>query len=362
VLSGGLLVAIAAFAAIGVFNSDRIESFSRRPLGVMGTDCTLTVAVRVGEESLARRALEAAERTLRETEARTSWRLADSEIARFNAAPAGKLVPLSPETLGLLGIARDAFGFTGGAFDVTCRPLIELWKSAAKEGRLPTPDRRAAARAASAWGQIVLGQARAEKAKDTACVDLGGIAKGFAADRAAEAMMRLGASGGLVEIGGDIRCFGRRDDGRDGWRIGIRNPFEPNAPSTLATLKLPQGGVCTSGNYFRFVEIQERRYSHIIDPRPGVDCGVTAEAAPSVTVVAPDATTADIWATALSVLGPEGFKGLPAGAGIEAMIVTGAPEDHKLHMTEGFRKLLADQGSPPRCTAARCPIPIRGRN
>jgi thiamine biosynthesis lipoprotein len=343
-LGGGLLIAIVAFAAIGVFNSNRLESFSSHPLAVMGTDCTLTVAVRTGEADLAHRALEAAERALRETEARTSWRLADSEIARFNAAPAGEFVPLSPETLALLRAARDAAGSTDGAFDVTCRPLIEMWKSAARGGQLPTPDQRTAARAASGWDQLVLGQAGAQKASDTACVDLGGIAKGFAADRAAEAMMHLGAAGGLVEIGGDIRCFGRRSEGQDGWRIGIRDPFEPNTPRMLATLRVPQGGVCTSGNYLRFVEIQHRRYSHIIDPRPGANCGMTADAAPSVTVVAPDATTADIWATALSVLGPEGIERLPAGGGIEAMIVTGAPKDRKLHMTEGFRKLLANEG------------------
>jgi len=341
VLSGGLLIALVALAAIGVFHSDRLQSFTSHPVGIMGTDTALTVVVRAGETDIARSALEAAENTLRETEARGSWRLGDSEISHLNAAPAAKVVPLSVETLAMLRLARDAADATGGAFDVTCRPLIELWKTSAQEGHPPTPQQRAAARVTSSWDQIILGPAGAEKTTDTACMDLGGIAKGFAADRAAEAMMQLGVSGGLIEIGGDIRCFGRHSGRQEGWRIGIRNPFDPNSPAMLATLKLAQGGICTSGNYFRFVEIQGRRYSHIIDPRPGDNCGATADAAPSVTVVAPDAATADIWATALSVLGPAGLKRLPAG--VEAMIVTGGPTDHQQHSSEGFGKLLADE-------------------
>jgi len=342
-LSGGLLIAVVALAAIGIFKSDRLESFTSRPVGIMGTDCALKVAVCAGEAELARQCLRAAEKALRDMEARTSWRLSGSEIAHLNGAPAGKIVPLSPETLAVLRIAQDAKDQTGGAFDVTARPLIELWKASAGQGQLPTAQQRAAARAASTWEHIVLGQAGAEKTFATACVDLGGIAKGFAADRAAEAMMQLGASGGLVAIGGDIRCFGQREGKQEGWRIAIRNPFDPsNAPTMLATLRVQAGGVSTSGNYFRFVEIQGRRYSHIIDPRPGDNCGMTTEAAPSVTVVAPDAVTADYWATALSVLGPEGLSRLPADGQIQALIVTGNRDEHKLHMTEGFKKLLTD--------------------
>ena len=341
VLSGGLLIALVALAAIGVFHSDRLQSFTSHPVGIMGTDTALTVVVRAGETSVARSALEAAEKTLREMEARASWRMADSEIAHLNAAPAAKIVPLSVETLVMLRLARDAADATGGAFDVTCRPMIELWKASAQQGSPPTHQQLTAARATSSWDQIILGPAGAEKTTDTACVDLGGIAKGFAADRSAEAMMRLGVSGGLVAVGGEIRCFGRHDGRQDGWRIGIRNPFDPNSPAMLATLKLAGGGVSTSGNYFRFVEIQGRRYSHIIDPRAGDNCGATADAVPSVTVVAPDSTTADIWATALSVLGPAGLKRLPAG--VEAMIVTGGPAGHQQHSSEGFGKLLADE-------------------
>ncbi len=118
--------------------------------------------------------------------------------------------------------------------------------------------------------------------------------------------------------------------------MGIRDPFQPNRDVMFATLGLRDGAVCTSGNYFRYVEIAGRRYSHIVDPRTGLP----ADAAPSVTVVAPTATVADAWATALSVLGVEGIELAGREAQIEAMIVTGTAGEYKLTMTEGFDRLL----------------------
>ena len=104
----------------------------------------------------------------------------------------------------------------------------------------------------------------------------------------------------------------------------------------FARLAIADRAVCTSGNYFRFTEIDGKRYSHILDPRTGA----VADAASSVTVVAPEAVLADAWATALSVLGPAGIRRLPPGGHIEAMIIVGGPDDHTVHMTPGFRPLV----------------------
>ncbi len=224
---------------------------------------------------------------------------------------------------------------------MTAKPLFELWRQAGKEGRAPTAEQLAKARAASTWEQLALQAAGAIKSTDTACVDLGGLAKGYAADQAAEAMKRMGFRGGIAQAGGDTRCFGTRPDGTT-WRIAIRDPFHPNGASKkpLAILRIASGGVCTSGNYFRFVEIQGRRFSHIIDPRPGPKMGMPADAVPSVTVVAPKAITADIWATALSVLGADGFRRIPVKSDIEAMVVEGTAEHYHIYMTDGFGTLL----------------------
>jgi len=164
-------------------------------------------------------------------------------------------------------------------------------------------------------------------------IDLGGIAKGYGIDQAVQALKDDGVSGGLVNVGGDIRCFGRPPKG-DLWEIKIKDPFKKEG--IFAKLGIKSGAVCTSGNYFRFVEIGDKRFSHIIDPRTGIP----AEAAASVTVMAPTAITADAWATALSVLGPSGLEIIPENKSIEAMIITGTPDNPEVHMTEGFEKLL----------------------
>jgi thiamine biosynthesis lipoprotein len=151
-------------------------------------------------------------------------------------------------------------------------------------------------------------------------VDLGGIAKGYAVDKAIEAMREARVAGGMVDVGGDLRCFGRPPAGQT-WSVQVRDPF---ASGVLGKFQLKGSAVCTSGGYTRFVEIDGRRYGHIVDPRTGLPVDHVA----SVTVVAPTALAADVWATALSVHGQRGLEMLPEGA--EALLVTGNASAPKL--------------------------------
>ncbi|MGB2822575.1 MAG: FAD:protein FMN transferase, partial [Phycisphaerae bacterium] len=204
-----------------------------------------------------------------------------------------------------------------------------------KARRLPTDAEVASARSASGWDRIELLDGAARKAIDGAGSGLGGIAKGYAIDRAIEAIRTAGCTGGLVDVGGDIRCFGLSPRGGL-WRVAVRDPFDARSDAFFGTLELTDLAVCTSGNYERYSEIDGKRYSHIIDPRTGRP----VDLAPSVTVVAPAAAVADGWATALSVLGPEGLSLLDPNSGIEAMIVVGGPQDYTVHQTPGFAGLL----------------------
>lgn len=341
-IGGVLILTLLVLTGVGLWKTsgrqapnriapDRI-AVVRRCRAVMGTDCTLAAVVRPGKEAQAEEVLEKAEAVLRRAEARMSSWLDDSEIGRLNAAGAGQQVPLSPQTLEVLRLARRANVQTGGAFDVTCRPLVELWRSAGECGEVPGRAELAEARAASNWELVELGDSGVTKLKATARVDLGGIAKGWAVDRAVDVLRRAELSGGMVDVGGDLVCFGAPPEG-ESWPVDVQHPL---GPGHLATLRLPSGAVCTSGGYARFIEIGGKRYSHIIDPRTRRP----AEAALSVTVVAADAVTADIWATALSVLGPEGLKQLPDG--VEAMMMVGTEEDHKMLCTPGFHDLLEE--------------------
>ena len=290
------------------------QAYISRPVGIMGTQTSLAVVLPSGDSARAREILESSEAELRRVEALMSTWIEASEISRFNSAVAGEPIELSEDSLSVLRAARQLFEQTEGAFDVTCRPLVEHWRGAGREGELPTDDDLERRREESDWTQIELLEQGARKDRTTTCVDLSGIAKGYAIDRALEMMRSVGAAGGMVEVGGDLRVFGVSPTGEE-WTVGIRSPVEERA---WGELQLGGGAVCTSGDYARFVEIDGRRFSEVIDPRTGRP----AARASSVTVIAQNAMTADAWATALAVLGPEGLELLGEGKGVEALVVS----------------------------------------
>ena len=329
----GAAIVVAAVVVGLVRPSGDLETYVHRPVGIMGTQTMLKVAVRPGEGERAKKALRDAEAALRDVEAHTSTWIDDTEISQLNSAAAGRVVKLSPRTLELLRQSRQYGRLTGGAFDVTCRPILQLWKRAGRDKKLPTEPQRAAALAHCGWEKFELLPGGARKKVGGAGVDRGGIAKGYGIDRAVTALTAAGVAGGIVDVGGDVRCFGKRPGGGK-WQIAVRNPFTPKEMFTF--LAVDAGAVCTSGNYFRFTEIDGRRYSHIIDPRTGQG----AAAAASVTVIAPTATTADAWATALSVLGPKGLGRLGGDGPIHAMLIVGRSGDHTVHLTARFVRFL----------------------
>ncbi len=271
-----------------------------------------------------------------------------SPLSKFNAAAPGEYA-LDAKLVKVLALSLDVWRKSGGAFDVTARPLIGLWKTSLRAGAVPDSAARQAARDKSCWADFVL-PATGEivgKKRASACVDLGGVAKGYAIDLAVESLVAQGAIGGMVDIGGDVRCFGRKPDGTP-WRMGLADPYHPHAiyldpAGAIVILGLGDEAVCTSGDYARGEEISGRRYSHIVNP---ATLGATTKS-PSVTVIAPDAMTADAWATALSVLGPAGLEKLK-GTKIEAMILMGETEETTVYYaTENFeRRFLTDMKYP----------------
>jgi len=333
------VVAPSAAAA----NDATLVAYHRRR-GVMNTVVNLTAVAGKNQARLAETTFDEVQALLADVEKRMSSHRPDSELSRLNAAPVGQSVALSVETLAVLRQARDFSTLTDGAFDVTCRPILETWRKAAKAGARPTEAEIQRAVEDTGWRWFRLTPDGAVRDRETATIDLGGIAKKHAIDRAVELMIKRGLAGGMVDIGGDIRCFGRPAEG-DLWRIGLRNPFAEERDALMAVVAIGSGAVCTSGNYERFVKIGDRRYSHIADPRTGLPC----EHAPSVSVVGPDAASAGLWATTLCVLGLEGLKRMPPDANLEALMVVGdSPEDSRWYRTKGIDRLLVDRpGEPP---------------
>ena len=265
----------------------------------------------------------------------------DSEISRLNAAGADEPVALSPPTMTVLREAIRFSRLTDGAFDVTYSPLRDLWRAAQREGKPPTEEQIRRALLAVGSDKLLLTEDTARFTADGMSVDLGGIAKGFAIDQAVETLAAAGVESAMVDIGGDMRLIGRREDGEK-WKVLVRDPREDEHEPIY--LHLADVAVATSGDYARYFRVGDERFSHIVDPRTGRPVG----SVPSATVVAPDATTADALATAVSVLDAQRVvEIIDSLEGVECMImVREAPgdgdgqEEVSFHYSRGFRTLM----------------------
>lgn len=266
----------------------------------MGTTWHVSIAGQLQEEQVA--ALRGdIERELAHINRLMSTWDADSELSRFNRATPGTIFPLSEETLTVLRLAREVSQATDGAFDVTVGPLVNLWGFGPdmRPDEVPDDEQLADTFERVGFRKLRIEVDHAVREADL-YVDLSAIAKGYAVDRVADLLQRQGHGNFLVEVGGELRAAGRKQDGSS-WRIGIETP-DFAGRRAQRVVRLSNIGVATSGDYRNYFEADGQRYSHTIDPTTGRP--ITHRLA-SVTVLDPSAARADAWSTALMVLGPE---------------------------------------------------------
>ncbi|MDX2247745.1 MAG: FAD:protein FMN transferase [Bacteroidia bacterium] len=231
--------------------------------------------------------------------------LPDSEISRLAAqAGTGTYQKVSSDLWNVLVRSQQVSRYSKGAFDVTIGPLSLIWRRAMRQQVLPSEEQIWKAVAKVNYKNLQL------RKKDLSVMlkqpgmklDLGAIAKGYASDKAYEVLLREGIPVALVDGGGGLR-LGAPPPGQTGWKVEIFTQKE--TPDTLRkTLYLSHCGVATSGDTYKYVEADGKRYSHIIDPRTGY--GIQSRRL--VTVVAPDGMDADALATTLSIVGAEKGK------------------------------------------------------
>jgi thiamine biosynthesis lipoprotein len=212
----------------------------------------------------------------------------------------GEPVKVSDDLFAVLSKAEEMSKRSDGAFDVTVGPVVQLWRHARRTQELPDPKEFAAARALVGYRKVKLDPAKKTVQLTTPGMqlDLGGIGKGFAADEAHKLLRsKFGIKRALVAAAGDITC-GDAPPGRDAWTVEIAPIAKSQKPRTL---NLVNAAVSTSGDLEQFVVIGGVRYSHVLDPKTGL--GLTGRR--SVTVIAPNGTTADSMTKAVSVLPPE---------------------------------------------------------
>jgi thiamine biosynthesis lipoprotein len=261
-----------------------------RAFRVMG--CSSHVVIHGGDEHL----LDIAEARLRELESWWSRFRDDSDITIANRA-AGLPVVVHPDTLAVVSRALDAWRQTEGHFDITVLPaLLDVGYTHSAVDQSAAPSVPGSRVGMSAWVRVDYDRSTLTVPAQSA-IDLGGIGKGFAADIVAEELIEQGATGALVNVGGDLRTAGRPVDD-ESWYLGIEDPLRP--PEHLAFLRLQEGGIATSGTTIRtWTDAQGRTVHHLIDPatgRPADHQVLTA------TVLAADAATAEAFATAAMMM------------------------------------------------------------
>ena len=238
----------------------------------------------------------------------------ESDLSRLNRAAGRGAQRVAPELTQLLARSATFSRLTHGAFDVTIGPLVALWTGAAERGTLPTPAELARARARVGSDQIRLhDDGRVELLDEGVSINLGGIAKGDALDQMQSILRERGVAHALLDFGqSSSRGLGRPGDA-PGWRLLARGPDD----GLLGVLTLRDRALSVSGSLGQWVEIEGRRYGHVLDPRSGRPLERRRQAL----VVAPDAALAEALSKALLVLGEgEGLALVAARADCEALL------------------------------------------
>jgi thiamine biosynthesis lipoprotein len=269
-------------------------------------------------EETARKASAAAYARIADLDATMSDYRPASELMRLCAKSGGPPVKVSDELFFVLSKAQETSRISDGAFDVTVGPIVQLWRTARRTRHMPDAEKRAAALKLVGWKNMVLDEKAhtVQLLKAGMLLDLGGIAKGYAADEGLAVLKKEGVSRALVAAGGDI-AVSEAPPNAEGWKIAIA-PLQEEADKDGPTMVLHNAAVSTSGDAEQYVEINGQRYSHIVDPKTGL--GLVGRM--SATVVAPHGVIADSHTKIIAVLGPEhGFPILEKEEGVSGRFV-----------------------------------------
>lgn len=307
----------------------------------MGTLVRITVYARDDRE--ARVAFRAGFDRIRELNAILSDYLPDSELSRITRAAVDRPVPVSDDLFAVLKASRRLSETTAGAFDITQGPVIRLWRDARKAKRLPDPAALQEAAQRSGYHHMHLDETRRTVRFDIAGMqlDVGAIGKGYAASEAVAAIKRAGVRQALVAVSGDVACSDA-PPGQRGWRIRIHDG-DIGEFAIPAVLPLTHAAVSTSGNAEQHLDVDGRRYSHVIDPasRVGLVDDIT------VTVIARHGVDADGLDTAIGVLGVDrGLELIERGTEAAALIVLRKAGHTTVRASSRLTSIIAAQPVP----------------
>lgn len=252
-----------------------------------------------GDGQLIQQACIKAQQEVQRIEAKFSRYRSDSLLQKINTSAGLKAEKIDNETAGLLHYADLCYQQSEGNFDITSGVLRQAWNF--KSNTLPSEAKLQQLLPLIDWPSVVWDQEEIFLPQEDMEIDFGGFGKEYAADKAAEIFLSFGIQHGLVDLGGDIRIIGDKQD-QTGWEIGIRNPQQPS--EALTSIKLHQGALATSGNYERFMQINGEHYCHILKAKTGWPVNHWS----SVSVLAPQCLVAGSLATLTMLAEEEGLE------------------------------------------------------
>jgi thiamine biosynthesis lipoprotein len=304
----------------------------------MGTLVRITVYAPA--ESAANEGFRAAFDRIRDLDATLSDYKPDSELNEVTRVAVGRAVPVSADLFTVVQASQELAEATSGAFDITLGPVVRLWREARKSGHVPDPAALQDAASRTGYRKLHLDSERRTVSFDIPgmALDVGAIAKGYAASEAVAVLDRLGIRSALVAVSGDL-AFSNAPPGQRGWEIGVRSD-DTTDTSVPRVLALQNAAVSTAGSTEQHLDADGRRYSHIIDPssRMGLVDDIT------VTVIAGHGIDADGLDTAVSVVGAErGLALIESRPSAAALVTVKTSSGTTFRQSSRFRALVQDQ-------------------
>ncbi|MDO8283321.1 MAG: FAD:protein FMN transferase [Thermodesulfovibrionia bacterium] len=331
-----IFVLFSVFLLVGCTKEEKVFKKTRTEMFT-----TVTITVVSDSDKKAEEAINAGFAEIKRIGELINYFSPDSELTAINRAAGKNPVKVSKDTLDTIKKAIHISDLTDGAFDPAIGPVIKLWGFSKDPSKRFVPAKDAVSNALRLidYKKVKINEATSEVYLEDAGMelDLGGIAKGYGADKAIEVIKAKGIKAALVAIAGDIKGYGRRPDGQP-WRVGVQNPRPKSDKKTsdsdddiLTALYLIDQAVSTSGDYERFFTQDGKRYHHIIDPKTGFP---SESQAISVSVIAPQGYISDGISTGVFVLGSQKGIALLESMGLEGIIVDA---DMKIFITKGLK-------------------------
>ncbi|WP_119395508.1 FAD:protein FMN transferase [Salinibius halmophilus] len=312
---------------------EQLQSFSGR---TMGTQYNITLVGNEVQAGLVARQISA---ELSDFSDIFSTYVRDSEINQISQAPVGEWIAVSEHMYQLLSLALDVSRQSGGAFDPTIRPLVDIWGFGPlqRPDAVPAEQEIADALAAVNWQMLELNEGQVRKLAPLS-LDLSAIAKGYGVDVIADMLEEAGFQRYLVEVGGEMRLKGLKPNDEI-WRVAVETP-DSVVRQAYKVLEITDIALATSGDYRNYFEENGKRYSHTIDPRSGWP--IEHDMA-SVSVLASSSALADAWATAIYVVGPEQGQQLASANNLAMFMIVRQNGEFVDTMTPKFTELVNEE-------------------